>query len=358
MKIARFFLALAGLVLGIAGVGAQTPVAVPAPAPWPQFVLLDTDIGDDLDDAFALALAYDSPEMSLLGVTTTYGDTDLRAKLLDRFLNAVGRSDIPVTAGIATPQSNGFTQAAYAKQAGIAYVDACQMHLLVQSQSPTPKRVQDEFDACEKDRHDAAGSMLRKISDSPKKTLTLIAIGPLNNIEEAIRRDPATFRKVGRVVVMSGSIERGYDGPQGEHQPAEAEWNASRDPAGLRLLLASGVPVYLMPLDATQIRLESAERETIFAHGSPLTDQLTLLYHQWMAGTEGHPAAPTLYDVVAVAYALRPELCPVKPMRLEVDEQGLTKVVEGEPNAQVCQKADEAGVLKLLLDRVAGPAAR
>jgi inosine-uridine nucleoside N-ribohydrolase len=162
-----------------------------------------------------------------------------------------------------------------------------------------------------------------------------------------------------RVVMMGGSVYRGYDdGKTGAHRPPDPEWNIVLDPAGLKALLAVGVPIYMMPLDSTQIHLEAREREEIFAHGSPLTDQLTLLYHQWMAGSEGHSPAPTLFDPVAVAYAVRPELCPTKPMRLEVDEKGFTRPVAGEPNVQVCLQSDEKGFLEFLLGRIAREPAR
>ena len=82
----------------------------------PQFVIIDTDIGDDIDDAFALALALKSPELKILGVTTTFGNTEMRARLLDRYLNAVGRSDIPVLRGQPSKTDNLMTQAAYATQ--------------------------------------------------------------------------------------------------------------------------------------------------------------------------------------------------------------------------------------------------
>ena len=330
MRNSRFFLALAVLALLASGLpearGQQAP-AVQQPASQPQLVLLDTDIGDDIDDAFALALALRSPELHILGITTAFGDTELRARLLDRYLGAVGRGDIPVAAGVATAHENVFTQAAYARQ--------------------MPSRA----------RPNAAGLMLAEIRAHPGQ-VTLIAIGPLFNIQAAIERDPATFRLLKRVVLMGGSIYRGYDGQNGERRPADAEWNIDRDPAGARALLAAGVPVYMMPLDSTQIHLEAAERERIFSYGSPLTDQLTLLYHQWLAGSEGHAAAPTLFDPVAVAYAIRPDLCPVRPMRLEVDEKGFTRPVEGASNAQVCLRSNEAGFLQLLLDRVAPENAR
>jgi inosine-uridine nucleoside N-ribohydrolase len=111
-----------------------------------------------------------------------------------------------------------------------------------------------------------------------------------------------------------------------------------------------------MPLDSTQIHLETPVREVIFSHGSPLTDQLTLLYHQWLSGSEGHSPAPTLFDPVAVAYAIRPDLCPATPLRLEVDDKGYTRPVDGAPNAQVCLQSDEKGFLELLLDRLTGQA--
>lgn len=287
-----------------------------------QLVLLDTDIGDDIDDAFALALALRSPELKILGITTAFGDTELRARLLDRYLAAVDRKDIPVAVGVPTPHSNVFTQAAYAER---------------EPDHPHP---------------DGVKFLLDQIRAHPEQ-ITLIAIGPLDNIGEAIKRDPSTFRKLKRVVMMGGSVYRGYDGPGGQKDTPDAEWNIARDPAGAKALVASGVPIYMMPLDSTQIHLDGPERERIFAEGLPLTDQLTLLYHQWMAGTDNHAPAPTLFDPVAVTYAVRPEICPAKPLRIEVDDKGFTRPSSGPPNVQVCLQSDEKAFLNLLLGRVA-----
>src|SRR4029077_18278749 len=71
-------------------------------SPAPQKIIIDTDIGDDIDDAFAVALALRSPELQILGSSTTFGDTETRAKLVDRMLGEAGRQDIPVAAGAAT----------------------------------------------------------------------------------------------------------------------------------------------------------------------------------------------------------------------------------------------------------------
>jgi inosine-uridine nucleoside N-ribohydrolase len=340
MKILRFSIAFAVLGTMVAGVGGQIAPAARPVAAEPELAILDTDIGDDIDDAFALALALRSPELHLLGVTTAFGDTELRARLVDRYLGAVGRSDIPVAAGVATTNSNHLTQAAYAMQA--------------------PER-----------KHaDGVEFLLGQIRAHPGE-ITLIAIGPLTNVQAAIERDPATFRKLKRVVLMGGSIYRGYDDwKTGARKPASSEWNVRCDPAGLRALLAVGVPVFMMPLDSTQIRLETKEREAIFSHGSPLTDQLTLLYHQWMGGNPDHPAAPTLFDPVAVTYAIRPDLCPTTEMRIEVDDKGFTRAIQGArndrsssygalagvPNANVCLQSDEKRFLELLVGRITGDA--
>jgi purine nucleosidase len=288
-------------------------------APKPQLVLLDTDIGDDIDDAFALSLLLHSPEVKLLGITTAYGDTELRARLLDRYLAAVGRADIPVAVGVPSAPANVFTQAAYARR------------------QPARKYA------------DGVSFMLSQIRQHPGE-ITLISIGPLTNVHAAIEKDPDTFRKLKRAVIMGGSVHRGY-GPEGT--APQVEWNAGRDPAGLRALLASGVPVFVLPLDSTQISLPQADQDRMFSFGSPVTDQLTLLYHQWRALNDWHGTSPTLFDPVAAAYAFKPELCPMQPMRLNVDDKGMTVSVEGAPNAQVCLKSDEKGFLDLLVSRIA-----
>src|SRR2546425_11347042 len=94
-----------GLALCIrpALVGAQgTPTA-------PEKIIIDTDIGDDVDDAFALALAVKGPELEILGVTTTFGDTEARANITHRFLREAGRAENPILAGKPAATKNPLT---------------------------------------------------------------------------------------------------------------------------------------------------------------------------------------------------------------------------------------------------------
>ena len=324
MKKLRLLIALLVLALLVftPAFRAQSSGGAAKAASKPQLVVIDTDIGDDIDDAFALALALKSPEIKVLGVTTTFGNTEMRARLVDRYLKAVGRSDIPVFAGPATKTDNAMSQAAYAKR------------------DP------------EKQFGDGAEFILRVAREHPGQ-VTLIGIGPLPTVEAAIKHDPAAFKKLKRVVIMGGSVYRGYGvDAQGKPKAAEPEWNILNDPAGLKALLASGVPVFMMPLDSTQVRLDEEGREKIFAHGSPLTDQLTLLYHQWMGGSPNRSVTPTLFDPVAVTYTFHPDLCPAKPMHIDVDAKGMTIPGQGSPNAEVCLQSDEKAFLELLRKRL------
>src|SRR5262249_33477058 len=81
----------------------------------PQKIIIDTDIGDDIDDAFAVALALRSPELQILGITTTFGDTEARARIVDRLLGEAGRPDVPVAVGAPTRALGSMTQRLYGK---------------------------------------------------------------------------------------------------------------------------------------------------------------------------------------------------------------------------------------------------
>jgi inosine-uridine nucleoside N-ribohydrolase len=292
----------------------------PTPA-RPEKVFIDTDIGDDIDDAFAVALALRSPELQILGITTTFGDTETRAKLLDRFLAEAGRPEIPVAAGVPTPPKSTFTQRRYAENNRFA-----------------------------KPSHpDAVAFLLDQIRRNPGQ-VTLIAIGPLMNLGAAIDKDPATFRKLKRVIIMGGSIKRGYgDLGFGPPQPPQPEWNILNDIPSAQKLFAAGVPLFVMPLDSTQLKLDEVKRAFLFSQGTPLTDALTLLYHQWGQET------PTLFDPMTIAFLVNPSLCPVQTMHIRVDEKGFTRPDAGAPNAQVCLDSNPDAFFRFYLSRLAAP---
>lgn len=290
----------------------------------PQKVILDTDIGDDIDDAFALALALVSPKIELLGVTTAWGNTDLRARLVGRFLAQTGHGEIPVASGPKTVTSSIFTQARWAR----AY--------------PEPAKGW----PC------AIDFILSAIRRNPGQ-ITLISIAPFTNIGKLIDKDPATFRKLKRVVIMGGSIRRGYDdlGYLPDHGPSP-EYNIKMDVPAAKKLFASGVPLYVMPLDSTQLKLDEVMRTALFSQETSSTDALTLLYQQWTASTLN--PTPTLYDAMAVAEVIDPRLCPTQPMRIQIDDEGYTKVEPGPANAQVCLRSDSDRFFHFYIPTVLG----
>src|SRR4030088_2190583 len=105
-------------VLLSSSLSAQTGTSVSRAKATTEKIIIDTDIGDDIDDAFAVGLALSSPEFEILGISSAWGDTHLRARLLSRFLKDIGRGDIPVAAGIAKHppgKANLLTQAPYAQ---------------------------------------------------------------------------------------------------------------------------------------------------------------------------------------------------------------------------------------------------
>jgi inosine-uridine nucleoside N-ribohydrolase len=301
-------------LLMCANVVAQTP-AVTARS---EKIIIDTDIGDDIDDAFAIALALRSPELKILGITTGFGDAEARARILDRMLGETGRQDIPVAAGAPTHAPNTLSQRRYGEGSRFARAS-----------------------------HPAAVDfILDQVRTNPGE-ITLVCIGPLVNIGPLIDRDPTTFRKLRRVVIMGGSVGRGYGDPYAAPTPPEPEWNIKNDVASAQKLFASGVPLYVMPLDSTQLKLDEVKRDFLFRQGTLMTDALVILYHQWGQQT------PTLFDPMTIAFIDDPSLCPVQPMNIVVDEKGMTRRSSGAPNAQVCLKSDPEKFFQFYLGRVA-----
>jgi purine nucleosidase len=324
----RILFICCGLLAGVAltRVASGQTKNVDATSTAPQLVIIDTDIGDDVDDAYAIGLALQSPELKILGITTAWGNTPLRARLIGRLLNETGHEEIPVAVGIEKYPEKGkltFSQEQYALRGPQKHLPA------------------------------AVDFLLDQIKEHPGE-ITLIAIGPETNLGAAIERDAETFRKLKRIVLMGGSVYRGYEGfnypTTAPH--AQPEWNILCDVAAAKRVFTSGVPLYVMPLDSTQIRLQELERARIFSNGTALTDVLTILTQQWSATTNS--PTPTLFDVVAVAYAFKPELCPTKEMRLRVDDEGSTRLEAGEPNAQVCLRSDSDQFLEFYMPRVLG----
>src|SRR5271170_7401873 len=304
----------------LAQVNSRSPQA--ATTAQPELVIIDTDIGDDIDDAFAVGLALASPELKILGITSAWGDTALRARLLDRLLCETGRSDIPVAVGIEKhgPGQGAFSQAKWAER------------------GPT------------RPHPDAVTFLLDQIKQHPGE-ITLIALGPETNLGAALARDPATFKKLKRIVIMGGSVRRGYGdvGFWPNHGP-NAEYNIAMDIPAAQAVFNAGVPLYVMPLDSTQLKFDEVKRQMLFTASTNLTDAIALLYEQW-SKTTGQQT-PTMFDAVAVAYAIDPAECPATPMKVNVDAKGFTREAQGQPNTFVCLRSDSDNFFRFYMPRL------
>ena len=296
----------------------------PAHAQSPEKIIIDCDIGDDIDDAFALGLALSSPELDVVGVSAGFGDTPTRAKMLDRMLGELGRGDIPVAMGTpANVNLGAFTQRRYAEGGNFARAG-----------------------------HPASVDFVLDQARRHPGEITLVAIGPLPNIGAMIDKDAAAFRKLKRVVIMGGSVRTMTD-PYGVAAPIapHPEWNIKNDIASAQKLFHAGVPLTVLPLDSTaNLKFHEVARTALFAHGTMLTNILAGLYYEWSAATKS--PTPTLYDPMTLASMLDPSLCPLTPMHISVDDTGNTRETPGAPNAQVCLRSDADSFLHFYVKRL------
>lgn len=312
-------LILSFVALLAAALGAAAPAAAQEqPARIP--VLLDTDLGDDVDDAFALALVLASPELELCGVTTVAGDAWTRALIVRRWLYLAGRDAVPVAAGAPPrklPEHTGQMQ--FGLRAGFG---------------KPPQR-------------DAVEFLYAQLKARPG-AMTILALGPLTNVAELLHRHPDCKPMLKRIVLMGGSVRVGYDGKK----TPEPEWNIKSDIKAARVVFASGVPLVIAPLDATgTARLEVDARKRLFARPSTLTDSLHALYQLW-----GKPT-PILFDPIAVALCFNERFCTIKPLQLSVDDRGMTLVGTGRPNARVATAIRTEAFVSWFVERLTKAAA-
>jgi len=275
-------------------------------------VIIDTDIGSDVDDAFAVALALSIPEFEILGFTTDSGNTTARAKILDRMLSESGHSDIPVAVGRQTKSPNdGFPTTFIGPQTRYGEKAAS-----LRASYPS-----------------ATDFILEQIHRFPGQ-VTLLTIGPVSNIGDLIDKDVASFRKLKRVVMMGGWFGRAKDAFGDTLEPGP-EYNIQVDIEAAQKLFKSGVPLYVITFDSTiHLALDDVKRRTLFSRGEPLTNSLSLLYVLWGNTT------PVFFDPMAVAFVTNPSLCPVEHAHVEVDDKGATRTTSAPPNAFVCLRSD------------------
>ena len=286
-----------------------------ADKPKPIPIVLDTDIGSDIDDAFALALVLDSPELDLRAVTTVSGDTQARARIAAKMLWEAGRKNVPVAAG----EPGG-------------KLDISQAHWADGFTSPSMLS-------------ETAVDLMKEQIDRGHGKIVVVAIGPLTNVAGLLQRYPAEKKQIKQIVLMGGSIARGYYPGSGP----TAEYNIAADFHASQIVFSSGIPILMAPLDVTaRLQLDEPNRQRLFAHSTPLIYALHQLYIAW-----GQPT-PTLHDPMAVSLLIDPSLCTIKPLSIEIDDHGMTRVVNGRAaNANVAVETTPSKFIDFYMSRVA-----
>ena len=235
--------------------------------------MLDTDIGSDVDDLLALTLLASASEARLIGVTTVYGDTPLRARIARYVCDALGRADVAVAAGRRETQTGRPVWWPGHEGEGIAGL--------------ADVRVAETGDGVD---------VLCQMAREHAGALDLFAIGPLTNVAAALQADERFATNLRYLYVMGGAfwLER-------------AEHNIRCDPEAADIVLRSGIPMTVCGLDVTtQVRLEERDITGIEAGGHRLGALIADQTRRWWAArgrTADHP-----HDALAVLTAIRPDL--------------------------------------------------
>jgi len=310
--------ALAIIAPGFAG----SPAAPAAEKTAGMPVILDTDIGDDIDDTWALVMLLKSPELDLKLVTTTYGKADYRAKLIAKLLAAAGRADIPVGLGAGGPDGIG-GQEAWVKDYDLAGY-AGKVH------------------------EDGVRAMIDVINAS-SRPVTLVSIGPSTTVAEALRRDPGIAAKT-VFVGMQGSVRKGYEGG-----PVCAEYNVKSDiPAARRALLAPWKKMIITPLDTCGlVRLSGGRFRTLRDSPDALVRALMENYRMWAkkATTGEMTESSVLFDTVAVYLALpgAKPLLEMEDLSIDVTPEGMMRVAPAGKRMSVATAWKDLGEYENLL---------
>jgi inosine-uridine nucleoside N-ribohydrolase len=312
-------LSTVALSLSLSAVGAAAP-RLP--------VILDTDIGDDIDDTWALAMLLRSPQLDLRLVTTTYGKAEYRARVIAKLLTVAGRSDIAIGLGAGGREGTGKQQAwvegyELASYAGKVHQDGVQALIDAVRASPVP--------------------------------ITIISIGPSDTVAAAVGRQPDLAAKA-IFVGMQGAVRRGYEG--GAVCP---EWNLKANvPAAKAALLAPWKQAVITPLDTCGlVRLGGARFAALKACPDALIRALLENYRVWAgkATVDELTESSVLFDTVAVylAWPGPKPLLTLEDLRIGVQDDGTTVIdPAGMPMSVATEWRDLEAYYDLLVKTLVG----
>lgn len=272
-------------------------------------VLLDTDIGSDIDDAVALAYLLKKPQCELLGITTVSGDVQKRAALAEAICRSVGKSHIPIHCGRREVLIDG------PGQPGVPQFEA------IAASRPRLDRTEND-----------AVKFLQKTIRSRPGEVTLLTIGPYSNIALLLAIDPEIPHLLKGIVSMGGIF---YGGDR-------REWNAIVDPVATAIVYKSERIDHLsVGLDVTEKCRMSAEEVKRRFVGEPLSTVANMAT-TWFK----HADEVTFHDPLAAALIFHPEFCTYESGKIDVHyaigdaANGHTKLTPGVGHDRVAKTVD------------------
>ncbi len=262
-------------------------------------VILDTDIGDDIDDTWALIMLLKSPQLDLKLVTTTHGKAVYRARLVARLLEVAGRTDVPMGLGAGGHDGEG------RQQLWVTNYDLAKF----------PGKVV----------RDGVQALIDTVINAPEP-VTIISIGPSTTVAAALGRRP-DIASSAMFVGMQGAVRKGYDGG-----PVGPEYNVRENiPAARKALLAPWRKTVVTPLDTCGlVRLSGASFQTLAKGADKLISALLENYRIWAnkESAEDLTESSVLFDTVAVYLALpgqKPHL-KMEEMSISISPEGTTVI--------------------------------
>ena len=296
------------------------PVFAQKPSHTPkQKIIFDCDLGDDIDDAYALGLLLAMQDRyEILGITTCYGRTEDRANLAAKFLKETHQT-IPIFAGRNTSgqnkRANWFAEQFYWAQG---------------------------FNPATPIKPNAAEFIKSQLNRYPGEVV-IFSVGPVTNMADVMDLQPNILNKAKAIYAMFGSFRLGYDATEKIH----AEWNVVVDIPSAKKFVNSGANIIYAGLDVTaMVKLDANKRAKLLQRQSPLTNVISGLYVLWGQET------PTLFDPVAIGMEAYPDLFKTEDVHIRVDDQGFTRLIPNEkPNARIGIHIDHAAFIERIMQK-------
>ena len=275
-------------------------------------VILDTDIGDDIDDTWALAMILNCPELDVKLVVSDYGDTVYRAEIIAKLLEGADRTDVPVGVGHRT-KDNGGRQSEWVEGYGLAGYPGI-VH------------------------EDGVGAIVDTMMAAQEQT-TLLCIGPVPNIGLALEREPRIAEKA-RFVGMHGNVDHLRDA-EGR---LVAEYNVLCAPAALKSVFEAEWEKTVTPLDTcAKVRLQGEKFAAVRDSDKVLARLVMENYRIWAKHGDIDPdtASSTLFDTVAVYLTYAEDLLQMENLHISVSPEGRFDLDDSAPQVRtrVCDES-------------------